>query len=108
MIERGEVALRVGEKTYILSPTLEALLRINRELGSPVDAARALQKLELSAIFSVIAAGARLSSKQMEAVQEEVFAAGIVNIAPQLGPFISALLDPAGTDDPSEGTGEGK
>jgi len=97
MIDR-HVELKLGEKTYILTPTLESLIKINRGLGSPVDAMARVRKADFEAICLVIAAGAGIGPKQAEQLQREVFQAGVLNQTGPASDFLVMLLNPAGEE----------
>jgi hypothetical protein len=92
----SQVIVTLKEKSYTLLPTVDALLKINRACGSLTNAARALQSLDFEALCSVIVAGANLSQKQAALVPREVFVTGVVNVAPQLGPYLNMILNPNG------------
>src|SRR5262245_32022956 len=93
MIDR-DVRLDLGDKHYMLSPTLGAMLKVNRGLGSVVEALNRTRSLDFEAVCNIIAAGAALTPKQIEKLKEEVFAAGIVNVVGAVADFLAVLLDP--------------
>jgi hypothetical protein len=99
-----DVDLRVGEKTYTLSPTLDAMRKINRALGSVVQAAERARSLDFDALVTIIAAGAGISGKS-DALASEVFEAGVVNVVGPVADFLGVLLDPTGA---REGDAPGK
>ena len=105
MIDR-DVELKLGEKTYVLSPTLDAMRKINRSLGSPVEALQRAKFLDFDAICTIISAGASLSQKQSERLQAEVFAAGLVTVTNSVAEFIGVLLDPTGSKDEGDDSGK--
>lgn len=97
MIER-HVEIKLGDKTYILSPTLDAMLKINRGLGSAVDAMARVRKADFEAICLVIAAGAGVGPKQATQLQQEVFEAGVLNQTGAVSDFLIMLLNPTGEE----------
>jgi hypothetical protein len=95
MIDR-DVELTVGDRTYFLKPTLDSMLKINRQLGSLFGAIDRAKQLDFEAICQIIAAGAGLSQKATELLKAEVFEAGITNVVQPVAQFLSVLLDPTG------------
>lgn len=105
MIDR-DVELKVGGKAYMLSPTLDAMKKINRQYDSLLHVAREVAQLNFDAICLVIAAGAGISGKQAEVLEAEVFKAGVLNVAKPVGEYLAVLMDP--TDAGEEGGSGGK
>lgn len=97
MIEK-QVELKLGEKTYILAPTLDAMIKINRGLGSAVDAMARVRKADFEAICLVIAAGAGVGPKQANQLQQEVFEAGVLNQTAAVSEYLVLLLNPTGEE----------
>lgn len=97
MIEK-QIEVKLGQKTYILTPTLEAMLKINRGLGSAVDAMARVRKADFEAICLVIAAGAGVGPKQAEQLQREVFEAGVLNQTGAVSEYLVLLLNPTGEE----------
>lgn len=94
MIDR-DVDLKVGDKTYMLSPTLDAMLKINRALGSPIQALERVRSVDFDAICVIVSAGAGLSAKAAEKLKGEIFVAGVVNMVGPVVQFLAVLLDPS-------------
>jgi hypothetical protein len=95
--DHGTVEVLVGENTYILAFKLKAVKRIERVFGGILPAMEQVQKFNLGAVTAVIAAGADLAlkPKEVEALEEEVYDAGIISVTPPLIEYLSALLNPA-------------
>jgi len=101
MIDR-DVELKVGEKVYMLSPTLDAMRKINRTLGSPIEALNRSRQFDLDALCVIVSAGAGLSQKQADKLPAEIFNAGVVNVAPQVAAYLAVLMDPTGDGEEAE------
>jgi hypothetical protein len=95
--DHGTVEAIVGDNSYTLAFKLKAVKRIERVFGGILPAMQEVQKFNLGAITQVIAAGADLvlKPKEVEALEEEIYAAGIISVTPPLIEFLSALLNPA-------------
>ena len=95
--DHGTVDVQVGTEIYTLAFNLRAVKRIERTLGGILPAMQEVQKLSLSAIIQVIMAGAGLALKpsEVEALEEDVYQAGIISVTPPLVEYLSALLNPA-------------
>ena len=105
MIDR-HVECAVGETVYRLTPTLDAMRRINRKQESLVDALRRIRLVDFDAICSIISAGAGLSDKQSEALAQEVLEAGVSNMLAPVSDFLALLMNPMGSEE-DEGDPEG-
>lgn|SRR5690606_15762490 len=101
-----DVELKLGEKTYILSPTLDAMRKINRQFGSIMDAGSRIARYDFDAMEFVIKAGAGLSDKQSDQMAKELVKSGLIPAAPSIAKFINVLLDPEGRGDDSSEDGE--
>ena len=88
------VTVRLGEKQYQLNLTLSAMEKIEAEFGSLIEVRQRVAMQSLHAICRTIAAGANLSESQVKALKEEVFSAGVINVAPSVNAFIVRLHDP--------------
>jgi len=108
-IDSGQVEVDCGEQTYTLKPTVKALRNINRRYGDFRTAIERVMRADFDAIAYVVQEGASLSKKQAEEMQEQVFAAGIFDVAEPVANYLTILAnggrDPG--DEPSEGDGEG-
>lgn len=102
-----EVRLELGGKTYVLTPTLDAMLKINRQFSSIVDCSVRLRRYDFEAVAFVISAGAGLSPKQSDQMQRELVAHGLVGPVQKLAEYIKLLLNPEGLEQ-EEGTEPGE
>jgi hypothetical protein len=105
-IDAGQVEVELGEQTYVLKPTLSAMLKIDRKFGSIRTAMEQCGALSLDAVSTVVAAGAGLGSREAGDVPEAVFKAGVVNVATPVVEYLALLINPTGRD--AESVGEGK
>lgn len=97
----GTTFVVVGDDKYELRLTLKAVKGIEARFGGLAPALLEVQKLSLGAVASVIAIGAGLSTKpkDIEALEEQVFDAGLGNVAPEVIPYLLSALNPAGKTD---------
>ncbi|WP_109514763.1 hypothetical protein [Pseudomonas ovata] len=95
--DHGTVHVQIGTELYTLAFNLKAVKRIEKYFGGIMPAMHEVQKFSVAAMVQVIAAGANLALKpsEFEALEEEIFQAGIVMITPPLIEFLSACLNPA-------------
>jgi hypothetical protein len=95
--DHGATEVVVGSEIYSLAFTLKAVKRIEQRFGGIAPALQEVQKLQLGAAAAVIAAGAGLTlkPKEVEALEEEIYEAGIGEVTPPLIQFLIALLNPA-------------
>ncbi|MBO2891182.1 MULTISPECIES: hypothetical protein [Pseudomonas] len=94
----GTTVITVGAETFELKPTLKAVRGIEARFGGIAPAIGELNQLKLSAIAAVllIGSGKDFKPKDIEALEEQVFEAGISDVNPQVVPYVVALLNPAG------------
>jgi len=98
----GTVEVTGGDITFTLKPTLRAFREIERRFGGVIAAMQAVGGGNVSSVSFVIAAGTGVDTgkrKEIEAVEEQVFAAGVNTVASQVFPFLNALLNPGGKTD---------
>jgi len=86
-----------------LTPTLGAATTINRAFGNYMDALRYVQAYDHSAYVVIVAAG--LEKKPAD-VEQQVFAAGLVNLTDPVTLFIQSLL--RGGKDPRQDEPKGE
>lgn len=91
-----DIDIKIGDKTYTLGVTLDALEKIDARFGSIVEATQRVRLHDFNAICAIIAAGAGLARTQIRPLREEVFSAGLSTIVPQLADYIARLLNPNG------------
>jgi Pyruvate/2-oxoacid:ferredoxin oxidoreductase gamma subunit len=95
--DHGTTDVVVGSEIYTLNFNLKAVKRIERHFGGIAPALQEVQKLSLGVAAVIIAAGAGLTlkPKEFEALEEEIYDAGIGEVTPPLVQFLVALLNPA-------------
>lgn len=102
----GTVVVDAAGTTYNLICNLRAVRAIQNQFGGLLPAYTAIGSANLSAIAFIVAAGAGIDTtkrKEVEKVEEAVFAGGVNTVGSQVIPFIRALLNPGGkTDDELE------
>jgi len=98
----GTVIVTSGDISFTLKPTLRAFREIERRFGGVIAAMQAIGVANVSNVSFIIAAGTGVDTgkrKDVEAVEEQVFAAGVNTVTNQVLPFLNALLNPAGKTD---------
>lgn len=94
----GITLVTVGEETFELKPTLKAVRGIEARFGGIGPAIGELNHLKTSAIAAVllIGSGQDFKPKDIEALEEQIFEAGIAEVNPQVVRYVVALLNPGG------------
>ncbi|KAF1310963.1 hypothetical protein BLX42_11305 [Pseudomonas sp. SG-MS2] len=94
----GITLVTVGEETFELKPTLKAVRNIESRFGGIGPAIGELGQLRTSAIASVllIGSGQDFKPKDVVALEEKIFEAGIREVNPQVVAYVSNLLNPGG------------
>lgn len=98
----GTVVITTDEVTFTLKPTLRAFRDINRHFGGVIAAMQALGHANISTIALIVATGSGVDTgkrKDLEALEEQIFEAGVNTVSSQVLPFLQALLNPAGKTD---------
>ena len=98
----GTVVITTDEVTFTLKPTLRAFRDINRHFGGVIAAMQSLAHGNISTIALIVAAGSGVDTgkrKDLEALEEQIFEAGVNTVSSQVMPFLQALLNPAGKTD---------
>ena len=94
----GVTTITVGTQIFELKPTLKAVRNIEARFGGISPAIVELNQLKTSAIAAIllIGSGQDFKPKDIEALEEEIFEAGIREVNPQVIPYVLALLNPGG------------
>lgn len=92
----GTVEILLGDDTYTLKPTLGAVRAIEAYFGGLRGASQALSALSIVGCSVIIAGGAGLTGKAADAVADQVWQAGVVEVATQLNAYLLALYNPKG------------
>ncbi|MCR8932793.1 MULTISPECIES: hypothetical protein [unclassified Pseudomonas] len=93
----GTVEVELDGETYTLKPTLEAVRAIEAHFGGLRGASQAINALSVDGCAVIIAGGAGLKGKDAEAVAEQVWQAGVLEVSVQLNAYLVALYNPRGT-----------
>lgn len=99
----GTVDVVVMDETYTLQPTLAAVRAIEAHFGGLRGASQAINALSVDGCAVIIAAGAGLKGKAAEAVAEQVWQQGVLEVSVALNAYLVALYNPRGPD-----SGKGK
>lgn len=107
--QRGDVAVRLGGKAYVMRPTFEALAEIEGITGRGiVDLLNRFSRKEFGAkdtaavIFAAIKSGGEIGANY-EAVGRMVVSDGLVNFIPAISAFLANAVTGGETPDPGEG-----
>lgn len=95
--DHGTTFVNVGEEKYELKFTLKAVKGIEARFGGLAPAFQQLTALNFSAASAIIAIGAGLSTKpkDLEALEEAIWDAGIGQVVPEITPYLTAMLNPS-------------
>ena len=94
----GTVDIKLGDETYTLTPTLGAVRAIEAHFGGLRGASQAINALSIDGCAVIIAGGAGLKGKAAEAVAEQVWQAGVLDVSVQMNAYLVALYNPKGPD----------
>ena len=92
----GTVDIKLDEETYTLLPTLGAVRAIEAHFGGLRGASQAINALSIDGCAVIIAGGAGLTGKAAEAIPEQVWQAGVLEVSMQLNAYLVALYNPKG------------
>jgi len=88
-IGAGDVVIKLGDTEVVLKPTLQAALTLSAGKGL-MPLVRLCQDYDIESIINVIAAGTGKRSKDMN---ELVFRAGMLELAPKCIRFLHSLAN---------------
>ena len=94
----GTVEIKLGDEVYTLMPTLGAVRAIEAHFGGLRGASQAINALSIDGCAVIIAGGAGLKGKAAEAVAEQVWQTGVLDVSVQLNAYLVALYNPKGPD----------
>ncbi|MBJ2263729.1 hypothetical protein [Pseudomonas sp. MF6787] len=92
----GTVDIKLDDETYTLQPTLGAVRAIEAHFGGLRGASQAINALSIVGCAVIIAGGAGLTGKAADAVAEQVWQAGVLEVSVQLNAYLVALYNPKG------------
>ena len=102
----GTVIVIVGDLSFTLKPTLQAVLKIEQRFGGLRPALEICNMQNVEASSFIIAAGANLKDDQVKGLPEQVFHAGIVQITAQVIPYLTLLMKPTAGLEAAQGNAE--
>lgn len=76
-LNEGEVSITLGDDTYILRPTLNAIRTLSRAHGGLRPALQTLFNQEFDGVVSIIKIGAGIPDRDEKALAAKVYAAGM-------------------------------
>ena len=92
----GTVDIKLDDETYTLQPTLGAVRAIEAHFGGLRGASQAINALSIVGCAVIIAGGAGLTGKAADAVAEQVWQAGVLEVSVHLNAYLVALYNPKG------------
>lgn len=92
----GTVDIKLDDETYTLQPTLGAVRAIEAHFGGLRGASQAINALSIDGCAVIIAGGAGLKGKDAEAIAEQVWQTGVLDVSVQLNAYLVALYNPKG------------
>jgi len=98
----GTVDIVLVDETYTLQPTLGAVRAIEGHFGGLRGASQAINALSVEGCAVIVAAGAGLKGKAAEAVAEQVWQHGVLEVSVALNAYLVALYNPRGPDSGKE------
>ncbi|KJH75627.1 hypothetical protein [Pseudomonas sp. ES3-33] len=94
----GTIEVTVGDDVYTMVPTLGAVRAIEAHFGGLRGASQVVSALSVDGCARIIAAGAGLSGKEGEALAEQVWQSGVLDVSVQLNAYLVALYNPRGKE----------
>lgn len=88
-ITAGQVAIMLGDKEYILKPTLDAMQKISNQFGGLGGARQAIVSQNIQGIVAIITHGAGVQTGPARQLPEQVFRAGLTD--PLLVPLLEYI-----------------
>lgn len=108
--DRGTTVVAVGEKEYTLACNLKVVKRIEAAAGSLMAAYNDVQSCKLTRIAQIVALGSGQTPKpkELEALEEEIFQAGILEVMAPVRDYLAVLVNPSlkDADDEDEAPAE--
>lgn len=81
----GDISITLGDKDYVLRPTLEAALALSRQAGGIRAAITRVLELDLDVIIAVIRAGiGREAGKELRNLDRVIYEHGLLDAQGQL------------------------
>ncbi len=99
------VTIDLGDKTYVLTPTLRAATNLTRYFGNFSIAFNRLGALDFDAVVSVIREGISSDGADAKRLPERIFQHGITGLVGPCSEYISLLLNGGRKPDDEDGSG---
>lgn len=90
-IDDGQVALKLGEETFSLVPSIAAIKGIGRDLGGLVQALAKVQALDFDAMLAIAKHGLRADDKLAKRLPGLLFRSRIVTLIPPMTEYLMIL-----------------
>lgn len=94
----GTTEIVLDGETYILKPTLGAVRAVEAYFGGLRGASQAINALSIDGCAVIVAAGSGLTGKAAEAIAEQVWQTGVLDVSMKLNAYLVALYNPKGAD----------
>lgn len=92
----GTTSISLDGVEYELVPTLAAVRNLEARFGGLRGVGRVLEELSVDGCAAIVAAGANLSGKAAEAIADQVWQEGVLEVSIKLSKYLSALYNPRG------------
>lgn len=79
-IGAGDIAINLGEKEYVLRPSLRAAKILSRKYGGTANIVQSLTQMNLDTFVDVIRHGAGLTEHGAKNLEEEIFSHGLFSL----------------------------
>lgn len=94
----GTIELEVGDKKYILKPTLAAYEKIEAQMGGVRQAMENCANMSIGSLTTIIGAASGIGSKEQKELKQAIFDEGTLNVLPKVTEYLMKLLNPSGKD----------
>ena len=99
----GVVELTLGNDTYEMKVTSDALDKLDSRFGGLTGAVECARNMNREGYAYIICAAANLGQKMMPEIKEKILAVGIVDVMPVITDYLIKCSNPTGaTDDEVE------
>jgi hypothetical protein len=101
-LNHGVITVDLDGEQYELRPSLLAMKKIQARFGGLRGALEAVGQLNVENIALIVAAGCNAKPAQMQDIEQAVYNQGIADATEQVVPFVTALMNPKGSDEPKK------
>jgi len=99
-VDRGSIDVEIDGEVYELRPTLSAFKKIQTRFGGLRGALEAITQMNSEHLANIVAAGTGAGRRDIDKIEEGIFNEGIGSVTESLVPFVTALFNPRGDDEP--------